>query len=209
MAFINIRAIDGNVSKKGEVSGVLETASFSLANRLPRTLRVEVTGATATEARDWLQRIKSLLEYSTLTQNPQKWRVKMEIDSKVVAATGMDKEFKQKFKDWILNDSHDGNWTATQFDQSIDHLTCNIDKGQTFGLPEIKADVNNYFVDRLEDMLHFRRFFFPDSVVDPRVTQGVIDEAANELPSGDLPEDWVHDTITKAQALSVIEDRLA
>ncbi|GAG05175.1 unnamed protein product, partial [marine sediment metagenome] len=65
-----------------------------------------------------------------------------------------------------------------------------------------------YFNQETAELLHWRQYYFLDSIVDPRVTQGKIDEAANELPDGNLPADWVHDSITKAQALGVIVDRL-
>ncbi len=209
MAFVTIRTIDGNVSKKGEVSSILETANFSRANRLPRVLRIEITGATAIQIEAWLGRLKSLIRYSVVSENPQRWRAKMEIDPDVVTATGMDASFKQVLKGYIIDDPHEGNWVATLVNQSATHLACDIAKGQIFDLTQVKGDINNFFVDMLEEVLHFRQFFFSDSVVDPRVIQGAIDEAANEDAEGNLPIDWVHDSITKAQALAVIVDRLA
>lgn len=209
MAFITVRAIDGNVSKKGEVSSVLPTANFSRGNRLPRVLRMEVTGATVAQIEEWLGRLTAMLNYSIVAENPQRWRVRIELDPAVVAATGITGDFKQSLKSYILDDPHEGNWTATQFSQSPIQLTVNIAKGQTFDLTDIKADVNAWFRDKLETVLHFRRYFFPDSIIDPRVSQGVIDEAVAEDGEGNLPSDFLHDSITKAQALAVIVDRLA
>jgi len=208
MAFVTIRAIDGNHSKKGEVVHIRDDALYSLKTRLPRALRVEVTGATADQIEEWLMRLKDSVRYSNIAENPAGWREKMEIDPDVAAATGMDKTFKLSLKDWILNDPHGGNWEAIFFSQTIDELVCDIAKGQNFGLPGIKADINKHYIDAYQQILHFQRYFFPDSIVDPRVTQGLIDEAAAELPSGDLPSDWTHDTITKVQGQAAIIDRL-
>jgi len=209
MAFITIRALPGNVSKKGEIVSNRDDANFGLRARLPLVLRAEITGATATEVDQYLDRITSVVQYNTLINDPAGWRVRMQVDQKVIDATGMDTSFKQAIKDYVLNDPHDGNWTATQFAQSPTQLTVDIVKGQTYGLTQIKQDVNSFFNDALAETLHFQQFYYPDSVIDPRVVQGLIDEAANEDINGDLPVDWFHFSVTKSQAISALNDRLA
>ena len=209
MAFITVRAIPGNVSKKGEVVSLRDDAVFGLKARLPRVLRIEVTGATAAEIDQFLGRLISAVSYSIVFENSAGWRVRMELDQSIIAVTGMDNSFKQSIKSYILDDLHEDKWTATQFSQSPTQLTVDIAKGQTFDLLQIKQDVNTEFKDKLQKVLHFQRYFFPDVIVDPRVTQGLINEEANEDGEGNLPENWTHDTITKAQALAAIVDRLA
>jgi len=208
MTYINVRAIPGNVSKKGEVVNVSDTAIFGRSARLPKVLRVEVTGATAEQIDHLLNRLKGAVTYTIVSENVNGWRARMEIDPAVIAATGDPGEFKQSIKDYILGE-HEGNWVATLHAQTSTSITVDIAKGQTYDLPEIKADVDAVFVDTLQQTYHFQRYYFPDAVVDPRVTQGLIDEAAAELPDGFLPVDWTHFSITKAQALASIVDRLA
>ena len=208
MAYITVRATPGNVSKKGEVTSVKVAAVFSRKIRLPNSLRVEVTGATAVQIDSFLDNIKSLVSYSTVNENASGWRVKMEMDPAIVTATGMDAAFRQEVKSFILGTDHDGNWDATQFSQTANELVVDIAKEQPFDLPAIKQEVNAWFQDKLQEALHFHRFFFPDSVVDPRVVQGLIDEPLVEDGEGNLPVDWVHFTITKSQAESAIVDRL-
>ena len=213
MAFTTIRSQPGNVSNKGEVVGkITDSADYSLLTRLPPkgggALRVEVTGATAIEIEEWLGRLQSFVFYTILNENEAGWRAKMEIDPATVAATGMDNTFKLLIKNYILDETQHPNWEAIFFDQSGTHLTCDIAKDQTADLPEIKQDIDGFFCDRLEETLHFQQFYFPDSLVNPAVVQGLIDEPLNELPNGDLPPTWTHSQITKAQALANIQDRL-
>jgi hypothetical protein len=208
MAYITIRAIPGNTSKKGEVVSNRDDAVFGLKARLPRVLRIEITNTTADSVAHFLGRLKGFLFYSVVTENALRWRVKMEVDPVLIAATGIDTTFKQSLKDYILDDPHDGNWIATLQSQSTSDITVNIDKGQTYNLTQIQEDVDAFFKDRLEEQTGFQRYFFSDAIVDPRVTQGLIDEAAAEDGDGNLPENWVHGTFTSVQAIANITDRL-
>ncbi len=208
MAFITIRAMPGNLSKKGEVVRVSDTNWFTGGEALPRCLRIEVTGATTADVEHFLGRLNSAVSYTIVNENAARWRVRMKLDSAIVLATGMNNNFKQHIKDFILT-NHEGDWTAAQVSQNSAQLTVDIAKGQAFDLTQIKQEVNDEFTDKVEKVLHFQRYFFPDSIVDPRVIQGLIDEAAVANGEGLIPRDFIHSTITKAQALANISDRLS
>lgn len=209
MAFIAVRATDGNTSKKGEVVKVSDAAVFGKAERLPRMLRFEVTGATADQIKRYLGRLRTFVRYSIINENAQGWRARMEVDPNLVAATGADAEFRQEVKDYILFDSHEGNWTASLHSQGATQLTVDIAKGQPYDLGAIKADVSAWFADKLQTTLRFRRYYFPDSWLDPLITDAASAEPLAEDAEGNLPPSWTHGSLTKAAALATIVDRLA
>lgn len=208
MTYLLISVADGKTFKTGEIIHARDNPTYGRRERLPQNIRLEVTGATMADVTAFKDRWLSSINYSVLTQNPARWRVKMEIDPALVTATGINNEVKQAIKAWILG-PHEGNWIATLFNQSSTHLTVEIAKGQSFGLLEIKQDVNLYFTDKLEETSGFQQYRFSDADVGFAVTAGTALEAANEDARGNIPATLLHHTMTKAQALTRIENRLA
>ena len=213
MAFVTIAARDANVSKKGEITSVFDGADFANKVRLPRLLRVEVTGATAVQVEGWLNRVRQYLLYSIVAENALGWRIKIEIDPNVQSMTGVANALKKQFRDYILQIGDDPqqdhpDWEASEVSHTDAEMIVDIAKAQAADLTAIKIEASVYFNQEIADLLHWRKYYFGDAIVDPKVTQGATDEAAAELPGGNLPSDWTHDTITKAAALSVIIDRL-
>lgn len=208
MAFVSIAATEGGKTyRKGEIISARDNPNFGRRERLPTRLRLEVTGASKQDIWEFMLQWKDSIFYTLEAENAAGWRVKLEIDPVLIAAAGISAEVKQRIKTWLLED-HDGNWVGTQFDQSSTHITLDIAKGQTFGLPEIKADVNAFFEDRLQATSGFHQHHFAEANVDTIVASGTILEAANEDPDGNIPQRLYHRTMTKAEAIAIIVDRL-
>lgn len=207
MVFLLISAGDGKTLKKGEVIHSRDKDTYGRMERLPANIRLEVTGATMADVAAFMDRWLSSIDYEILAENAAGWRVKMVIDPALVAATGIDNTVRLEIKAFVLGD-HDGNWVAEFVNQSSSHLTVDIAKGQVFGLPEIKQDVDLFFCDKLEETSGFKQYHFSDSDVDAVVATGTALEAANEDPDGNITSTLLHQTMTKSQALAVIINRL-
>lgn len=208
MAYLLVSNNDANQRQRGEIQVAKDTNVWGKAERLPNWIRLEVTGATADQVNQYTENLKGFLMYTIDAENAQGWRVTMTVDQALIDATGIDASFKQDLKDYILNDPHEGNWSASQHAQSPTSLTVDIAKGQPFDLPDIKADVDDYFRDKLETQTGFQRYFFDASTMDAAQSAGETIETNNEDGEGNIPSDLVHFTRTVAQVMSLIQDRL-
>lgn len=206
MAYLLVAATDGKQLKRGEVLLAKDTPVFGKQERLPDWIRLEVTGATAAEVeqfqRQWLTSIRSTIQ----ADNAQGWRVRLELDPVLVAATGINGAFKQELKAFILG-PHE-NWSATQVNQSPTHLTVDIPKGGAT-LVQIRAELDSWFIDRLQVQSGFRQYHFNGTDVDWGVAQGTVAEQnAADPETGDVPPSLMHHSMTKQEVLTRIVNRL-
>ena len=210
MAYCLIAAINHPPQmRKGQIQVVKDTLSFGRQERLSSWLRLEISGVTAQEVKDYQNvNVRMFIDKEVVAQSTQGWRVKLTMNAQAIAI-GADGAFNQQLKDYILADPHEGMWMATQVGQTPLSLTVDIAKGQAYDLQQINADFDMFFLDRLEEDTGYKRYYFPNAVVDPAVTAGFALEAANLDEDGYIPRDLLHSSITKAQAVANLVDRLA
>ena len=211
MAFLLVQAQESTQGRnKGEIVVAKDVAEFGTAEALPKYIRLEIEDVTAAEVANFLDHWKTSLEYSIVAQNAAGWRVKIEVDRKVIARTGVAAEIKQHIKEWLLDSTQHPDWSATQVSAFANEITLDIPKDQAADLAEIRRQVNDFFIDTAEEMSGYQRYRFSNQDVDFGSARGLVIEAAAKVANGGvLPGDTIHHSMSKQAALSRIIDRSA
>jgi hypothetical protein len=149
---------------------------------LPGYIQVEVTDATAAQVRHFLNPIKDDISFEILAQNADGYRIRMSVEP-YIAAQFAERGVRQEIRDFI----------ATEFNGSVfDYDSVNIEWA-TFDIPkpiDLQA-AKDLLLDEFRETVDPVRYYFESSAVDTVVSAG-----------GRV-------TVTKAQALANIVDKLA
>ena len=133
----------------------------------PEFVILHVTDATAAQIQVYMDAVVNTFEYEIQAENESGWRIRISLNPKITELYGIDKGVRNEMRDYLID-----NWGAQLFDyDSIGHTYAIMDfpkplifipSGLEVGLPELKADVHDKFVN----VAFRRRYRFSEADVD-------------------------------------------
>lgn len=186
-----IAAQDLSVSKKGEIAALItEGGGWGNKEDLPNYIRLIVTDATRPQAKAYLEKWTKIFTYTILQENPQWYRIRVEVDPIAIAIGGNGAEVKQELKDYILS-GVELDWEVTQLAQTSTSIDVQVTKPAD--LQQGKVNM----MDRFEETIAHKRYYFASATVDAAITEALANEPTHEVYR------------TKAQINPLLLDRLA
>ena len=133
----------------------------------PEFVILHVTDASAAQIQGYMDAVVNTFEYEIQAENEGGWRIRISLNPKITELYGIDKGVRNEMRDYLID-----NWGAQLFDyDSIGHTYAIMDfpkplifipDGVEVGLPELKADVHDKYVD----VVFRRRYRFSEADVD-------------------------------------------
>lgn len=181
MAELLVSATNINTQQIGEiVDSKPDGHVWGTREQPPNYVHVTVTGATHAEVQAYLNTWPIRYRHQIQVDNPIRYRIKVDVDPAVVSASGMGRaQLRAAMGDWIEAE-YNGTVVATGSERLI------FDVPKPVDLFQLALD----FADIFDWILSFRRYHFAASDVATWLTAGG------------------HATLTKAQALAAIVDKL-
>ena len=133
----------------------------------PEFVILHVTDAPASQVQVYMDGVVNTFEYEIQAENPSGWRIRISLNPKITELYGIDKGVRNDMRDYLID-----NWGGVVFDyDNVNHTYAVMDfpkplifipTGIEYGLPELKADVHDKFVN----VAFRRRYRFSEADVD-------------------------------------------
>ena len=146
---------------------VLLTRPWGTLEGPPEFVILHVTDAPASQIQVYMNAVVNTFEYDIVAENVNGWRIRISINPAITDIFGIDKGIRNEMRDYLID-----NWGGVVFDyDNVNHTYAVMDfpkplifipTGIEYGLPELKADVHDKFVNAI----FRRRYHFSESDVD-------------------------------------------
>jgi len=175
---ILVKATDkpGGVWFKGDPVVVKDDPVFWGAKEgPPNWVIVRVTDSSAAQIEQYMAAWKREFEFDILANTQAGWRIRISVDPKVRQVFGIDKAFRNDFRDYLID-----TYGAVVHDyDNVNHEYAELD----FPKPLLKLDISpaaevtlsflqQDFLDKAEDALQPRLYYFSSADVDAALTAG-------------------------------------
>lgn len=179
---ISVAAIDGNVTKKGDICSVHSPAwGWGKNDQPPKRIRVTISDSSKSQVLHYLDHWEIKFQHEIKNETVEGYRIELKVDPAVISTSEIGKnQIKTKMVDWFYN-----NYNAQTVSFSSNSYLVDIPK------PVDLVDLKKNFADIFNARFAVRRYHFSEADVDTIIGMG-----------GFI-------TITKAQALNYIKDKLA
>jgi hypothetical protein len=162
---ILISAVDLNATTKGTPKMAKDTPCvWGTQEGPPKYIILHITDASKAQVKHFFQTWRTKFIYTILQENVAGYRIRVEMDPSVVSASGMNKNIRSDIKTYLVDE-----WDAVIVSYEDYEAVVDIPKVDgVLDLSKVKAGI----VDRFQDRVAKRIYYFTESDVDWVIAQG-------------------------------------